>query len=69
MLPQNTEPIPVLLFQGLPSEEPTVVNTGKVYRAMYAVWYNMGGVRSCTAEYFKQLTSASTMDVSAVPAA
>ena len=76
MLPQNTEPVrgdslpvlPLLLFQGPPGEEPTVVNTGKVFRAMYAVCSNMGGVRGCTAEYFKQLTSASTVDVSAVPA-
>ena len=76
MLPQNTEPIrgdslpvlPLLLFQGPPGEDPSTVNTGKIYRAMYAVWSNMAGVRGCTAEYFNQLTSASTVDVSAVPA-
>ena len=59
--------LPLLLFQGPPGEEPSTVNMGKFYRAMYAVWSNIAGVRGCTMEYFNQLTSASTLDVSAVP--
>ena len=30
---------------GAPGEEPSTVNTGKIYRAMYAVWSNIAGVR------------------------
>ena len=55
------------LLPGPPGEEPSTVNTGKFYRAMYAVWSNIAGVRGCTMEYFNQLTSASTLDVLAVP--
>ena len=75
MLPQNHETIredslpvlPLLLYQGAPGTEPTTLDTGKVFRAMYAVWSNVTGVRGCTSTRFGELTSATPMVISPVP--
>ena len=75
LLPQNTEPsrgdsmpvLPLFLYQGPPGTDPTELDSGKIYRAMYAIWGRMAGARGCTSQRFQTLISATPMDVSEVP--